>query len=62
MTTPRDLRDRLGEALRRARHGLMRPLWADMTVEQCEPWRAHADLLVEIARDVGVEIKPSEQQ
>lgn len=41
MTGDRSIEDLLGEALRRHRHGLMRPLWADMPDgELKQRWRA----------------------
>jgi len=54
--TVRTLRDRLGETLRRYRHGLLRPLWADMTEPARESYRDLADQFVRIAASVGLRI------
>lgn len=54
---PRDVDDRLGEALRRWRHGLIRPLWRDMTEADKEGWRnAAASWRVSILADVGLTV------
>lgn len=53
----RDIDDRLGEALRRWRHGLVRPLWADLPEADKEGWRKEAALLrVTILKDVGLTV------
>lgn len=53
----RDIDDRLGEALRRWRHGLIRPLWRDMTDADKEGWRnAAASWRVSILADVGLTV------
>jgi hypothetical protein len=57
----RDLRDRLGEALRRHRHGLIRPLWADMNEPDREAYRRAADMFVRTANGVGIVITTSEE-
>ena len=38
LTAPRSLYDRVAEALRREWHGLMRPLWPDLTAADRQPW------------------------
>jgi hypothetical protein len=53
----RDVLDRLGEALRRYRHGLMRPLWADMTEADREGWRNLAATFVMDLKNVGIRIE-----
>lgn len=42
----RPFRDYLGEALRRERHGLMRPLWNDLEDRYREPWCRKADFII----------------
>lgn len=34
----RTLEDRLGEALRRERHGLIMPLWENLPADRKQPW------------------------
>jgi hypothetical protein len=54
----RSIDDRLGEALRRIRYGLMRPLWADMTESEREYWRTTAAGLRETTlKDVGLKVE-----
>jgi hypothetical protein len=53
----RDVRDRLGEALRRHLHGLMRPLWSDMNDVDRELWHVTAESFVEIAESCGPKIE-----
>ena len=54
----RSIDDRHGEALRRIRHGLVRPLWHDMTEESREGWRNIAQSLrLTVFKDVGLDIK-----
>ena len=54
----RDIDDRLGEALRRIRHGLIRPLWHDMTEESREGWRNIAQSVrMTTFKDVGLRIE-----
>jgi hypothetical protein len=57
MTEPRDMHDRLGEALRRWFHGLIRPLWRDMSPEQKQLWRDRAAAFEHLAHDVGIELR-----
>lgn len=57
---PRDLRDRLGEALRRAKFGMIRPLWHDLHEHMKEQYREHADQLLISSRHCGVRIDLSE--
>lgn len=53
----RDLTDRLGEALRRYRYGLIRPLWADLKEETREWWRGEASFFVLRLADVGLKVE-----
>ncbi len=46
MTAPRDIRDLLGEALRRGMYGLMRLLWADAPADAREIWMKRADRVI----------------
>ena len=55
----RDVRDRLGEALRRASRGLMRPLWADMSEAEKDIWRDAADRVERVCLDVGLKLEIS---
>jgi hypothetical protein len=59
MTRP--LRDYLGEAIRRMRYGLVRPLWADARDDVKDNWRQDADAMIRVLRDEGlsIELKPS---
>ena len=58
--TGRDVTDRLGEALRRYRHGLVRPLWADLPEEEREGWRSTAAAFATTQlRDVGLKLEIS---
>jgi hypothetical protein len=54
----RSIDDRLGEALRRIRHGLMRPLWADMDEADKEGWiNLAASVRATVFKDVGIRIE-----
>lgn len=53
----RDILDRLGEALRRRRHGLMRPLWADMAEADKKGWRHLASTFVVDLKKVGIRLE-----
>lgn len=53
--TARDIRDRIGEAVRRYVYGLVRPLWHDLPEEHREAWRREGDVLVRILGSVGIE-------
>lgn len=53
---PRPLRDRLGEAIRIARHGTLRPVWADLDDYFRDMYRREADGLVIAARNRGIAI------
>jgi hypothetical protein len=54
MAGRRPLRDQLGEGLRRQRHGLMRPLWADLDDKRRERWRKAADACIAAVRIVNL--------
>jgi hypothetical protein len=57
----RPLRDRLGEAMRRARVGLVRPLWADLPEDAKEDYRLAADRLAgHLANDLHFVVSDSE--
>lgn len=54
----RPLRDRIGEAMRRARIGLARPLWADLPDYAQEDYRKAADFLLgHLATELRYEIR-----
>lgn len=58
---PRDIRDVLGECLRRERLGLIRPLWheyASFNDEACETYRRRADFIVRLLKSYGLSIVP----
>jgi hypothetical protein len=57
---PRDLHDRLGEALRRWHFGQMRPLWTDTPEPYRAVWRAEAARLHNILRLLGVKMEIAE--
>ena len=53
----REPRDVLGEALRRDRFGLVRPLWADLQEAGIkEDWRHRADLIIARLAEAGYRI------
>ena len=51
---PRALNDRVAEAMRRERLGLIRPLWADFPEDQKADWLSRADHLLRSLKDLGV--------
>ena len=54
----RDITDRLAEALRRYRHGLIRPLWADLPEEDRDGWRNMAASFRDtLLREVGLKLE-----
>jgi hypothetical protein len=57
MESVRTLDSYVGEALKRERHGLIRPLWADMSCEQKGPWTARARFLIGILNDMGCKLE-----
>lgn len=50
----RALNDRIAEAMRRERLGLIRPLWADWSEEDKADWLSRADHLIRNFRELGV--------
>ena len=57
-SSERSIDDRLGEALRRIRHGLMRPLWADMPGDQKDGWiNLAASVRATVFKDVGLKVE-----
>lgn len=50
----RTLHDRIAEAMRRERLGLMRPLWADANDETKAAWTARAVHLTRLLKELGV--------
>lgn len=55
----RQVRDILAECMRRERHGLIRPLWADLAGvddDAAEEVRRRADHLIRILSDYGVQL------
>lgn len=52
--TTRPLNDRVAEAMRRERLGLMRPLWADWSEEDKGDWLSRADHLIRIFKELGI--------
>lgn len=57
---PRDLRDRLAEALLRWRYGLVRPLWADRIPVERLPWLHEVDVFLRMAAECGVSVTTTE--
>lgn len=55
------VRDRTAEGLRRLIHGLIRPLWHDMTEEQREGWRCKADIFIRLLAGFGVRFELGER-
>lgn len=57
-STDREARDVLGEALRRARYGLLRPLWADMDERGAAKiaWLDNADFVIARLAEAGYRI------
>lgn len=56
---PRDIRDVLGECIRREALGLIRPLWTEYTSfndEACEAHRRRGDMLVRLLKEYGLSI------
>jgi len=49
-----DLRERIAEALRRHRYGLVRPLWRDLSDNARALWRRRADAYLAVARRAGL--------
>lgn len=61
--TTRTIEDRLAEALRRWRHGEMRPLWADIPEgPRKEEARRRAAELVDFMGRLGLEVKIKEDE
>jgi hypothetical protein len=59
--TTRSIEDRAGEALRRWKHGEMRPLWADMPEgPRKDEVRRAAASLIEFMGRCGLEVKLKE--
>lgn len=54
--TERSIPDRLGEALRVHRYGLIRPLWPDLDDANKEAWRAVAGRFIGIMRRRGLKV------
>ncbi|MBX3490847.1 hypothetical protein [Parvibaculum sp.] len=61
---PRTIEDRAGEAIRRFRHGEIRPLWDDMPDDgiQKQKWRDAGASLIEFMGRVGLEVKVKENE
>ncbi len=56
---PRDIRDVLGECVRREALGLIRPLWHDYTSfndEACEAYRRRGDMLLRLLKEYGLSV------
>lgn len=58
---PRSLDDRIAEAMRRERLGLMRPLWADWPEADKAEWLSRAQHLRRLFLELGISIKIAEQ-
>lgn len=54
MSAIRPLNDRIAEAMRQERLGLMRPLWADFPEDQKGDWLSRADHLLRVCNELGV--------
>jgi hypothetical protein len=50
----RSLNDRVAEAMRRERLGLIRPLWADFSDDSKADWLNRADHLIRLLRELDV--------
>lgn len=50
----RSLNDRIAEAMRRERLGLIRPLWADFPEGDKGDWLGRADHLLRLCNELGV--------
>lgn len=50
----RALNDRVAEAMRRERLGLIRPLWHDWSEDQKADWLSRADHLIRTMKELGV--------
>lgn len=50
----RSLADRIAEAMRRERLGLVRPLWADFAEEDKTDWLNRAEHLMRNCKELGV--------
>lgn len=50
----RALNDRIAEAMRRERLGLIRPLWADWAEEDKADWLRRADHMLMLFKELGV--------
>lgn len=50
----RALNDRIAEAMRRERLGLIRPLWEDWPEDQKADWLSRAHHLIRNCRELGV--------
>lgn len=50
----RPLNDRVAEAMRRERLGLIRPLWADFPDDSKIDWLNRADHLIRVLRELDV--------
>ena len=53
----REVRDLVGEALRRERFGLIRPLWADADDELRNRWRQRADDFLRVLESLCAKIE-----
>ena len=53
---PRALNDRVAEAMRRERLGLIRPLWADWPELEKADWLNRADHLLRLLNELGVSV------
>ena len=57
----RSIEDRLGEALYRWQHGLMRPLWQDMGSAEQQRWRDEGDIFRQtVMHKVGLKVEITE--
>lgn len=51
----RSIEDAAGEAMRRERHGQVRPLWAELSDDLKAPWIKRAEVLLSIMGSIGLE-------
>lgn len=57
---PRTPADIMGELLRRWRHGLVRPLWEDLSEERKAPWIREGETFIAKAKEAGLMIEAME--
>ena len=51
----------MGKMLRRWRHGLVRPLWEDLSEERKAPWIREGETFIAKAKEAGLRIETEER-